>query len=61
MTVTDFDPVICVCMQITENRIIEVIRAGATDVPAVRAVCGANTVCGSCQQDIEELLADTLD
>lgn len=61
MTSPDFDPIVCVCMQVSEDRIVEVILAGATDLQAVRDACGANTVCGNCRPDVEELLADTLD
>jgi bacterioferritin-associated ferredoxin len=56
--VSEQDPVICICRQVTEDQICAVIEAGATDLPAVRAACGANLECGGCADDIEELLAD---
>jgi bacterioferritin-associated ferredoxin len=52
------DPVICVCRGITENEICAVIAAGARTLPQVRVACGANTGCGSCADDIEELIED---
>jgi bacterioferritin-associated ferredoxin len=52
------DPVICVCRGVTEDEICAVIAAGARTVEQVRLVCGANTGCGSCVHDIEELIED---
>jgi bacterioferritin-associated ferredoxin len=51
-----FDPIICVCLGITEDTIARVIAEGASDLEQIRARCGANTVCGSCRYDLEELL-----
>jgi bacterioferritin-associated ferredoxin len=52
------DPVICVCRGVTENEICAVIAAGARTLPQVRMACGANTGCGGCADDIEELIED---
>lgn len=53
------DPVVCVCMRVTEDQICAAIAAGADDLLAVRAACGANLVCGGCRVDIEELLTES--
>lgn len=58
MAVVSYDPVICVCAQVTEDQIVSVINAGARSLGAVRAACEANTGCGGCADDIEELLED---
>jgi NAD(P)H-nitrite reductase large subunit len=52
------DPVICVCAQVTEDQICSAIRGGATTIAEVCVACGANAVCHSCTEDIEELIAD---
>lgn len=58
MSYDSADPIICVCMQVTEDVIVTAIEAGAHNLPAIRAACGANTVCGSCTDDLHELLTD---
>lgn len=37
---------------------IEAIEGGAHDLPAVREATEANTGCGDCADDIEDLIAD---
>ncbi|MET9628336.1 (2Fe-2S)-binding protein [Lentzea sp. NPDC006480] len=53
-----YDPVICVCAHVTEDVIISAIGRGARTLEAVRVACQANTGCGGCAGDIEELLED---
>ncbi|MFW5830243.1 MAG: (2Fe-2S)-binding protein [Planctomycetota bacterium] len=52
------DELICHCMQVRRQRILEAIRAGARDVPAVRAATRACSGCQSCWCGIEALLAE---
>ncbi|MEV4432375.1 (2Fe-2S)-binding protein [Streptomyces sp. NPDC049555] len=37
---------------------IEAIEGGAHDLPSVREATEANTGCGDCADDIEDLIAD---
>jgi NAD(P)H-nitrite reductase large subunit len=45
---------------VTEDEIVASIRDGATTLDAVRDACDANTGCGGCTEDVEELLRDVL-
>ena len=54
------DPIVCLCAHVTEGVILQAAGAGARDVPSIREVTGANTGCGDCLADVEELLADSL-
>jgi NAD(P)H-nitrite reductase large subunit len=58
MGIVTCDPVICVCAQVTEDTIVSAIDTGARTLEAVRAACEANTGCGGCADDIEELLEE---
>lgn len=58
VTRADHDPIICVCKQVSEDEIVAVIEAGANDLPAILAACGASTECGTCTDDVRELLAE---
>ncbi|MEU9126689.1 (2Fe-2S)-binding protein [Kitasatospora sp. NPDC048540] len=53
----DTDSVVCVCLAVTEGSILAAIRRGHRDLAAVRKETGANTGCGDCALDIEDLLA----
>jgi bacterioferritin-associated ferredoxin len=55
---SEFDPVVCVCIGVRESVIERVITDGATTVEQIRVRCGANTVCGGCHSELEELLQD---
>jgi NAD(P)H-nitrite reductase large subunit len=54
------DPVVCLCAHVTEGAILQAAVAGARDVRSIRDVTGANTGCGDCLADVEEILADSL-
>jgi len=47
---------ICTCFGVTEETIVGVIEAGASDVSQVSAACNAGLGCGSCQMLIRELI-----
>ncbi|MFF9393454.1 (2Fe-2S)-binding protein [Streptomyces griseoluteus] len=51
------DLLVCLCFQVSEGELIEAIRAGHRDVDALREATGANTGCGDCLEDLEDLLA----
>lgn len=57
---TYVDPIVCICRQVSEDSIVRAIRAGADTVQKVREASSANTGCGGCLEDIEELIADEL-
>lgn len=53
------DDIVCNCMQITKGEIIKAIKAG--DLKSMEEVgeeTEAGTVCGSCQDDIEEIIKE---
>ena len=53
------DEIICHCQGITRGQIEEAIREkGLTTVDEVSEATEAGTICGSCQDDIEEILAE---
>ncbi|MEW1750563.1 (2Fe-2S)-binding protein [Streptomyces angustmyceticus] len=52
----DTDPVVCVCRAVSEAEILAAVKSGCRGLAAVREETGANTGCGDCAADIEELL-----
>lgn len=50
------DPLICLCARVPESVILSAVAAGARDVGSLREATGANTGCGDCLVDLEELL-----
>ncbi|MFC7923912.1 (2Fe-2S)-binding protein [Streptomyces cinereoruber] len=51
------DPLVCLCARVPESAILAAKCSGVRDVPALRLATGANTGCGDCLPDLEELLA----
>ena len=49
---------VCHCEVVSDRSICDAIAAGARDVEAVAAVCGAGAACAGCHPTIEELLDD---
>ena len=47
---------VCVCHAVTETTVRAAIRDGAGDVDAVGRACNAGTDCGSCHNEICELI-----
>jgi len=55
----DNDEIVCNCMQITKGEIIEAIKIGnLKTVDEVGEETEASTVCGSCHDDIEDILKE---
>lgn len=53
------DEIICNCMQITRGEIIEAIKSnGLKTADEVGDETEAGTVCGSCHDDIEDILKE---
>ncbi len=53
----DEDKLICTCMEVYRNTIVEAIKEnGLKTVDEVGEATEAGTVCGECQDDIQELL-----
>ncbi|POX58211.1 nitrite reductase [Streptomyces sp. Ru62] len=51
------DPLICLCARVPESAVLSAKTAGIRDIPSLREATGANTGCGDCLTDLEELLA----
>ena len=47
---------ICVCKSVTEREVVQAVRQGADDLPALQNRLGVATGCGQCACDAEELL-----
>ncbi|MGW0330822.1 (2Fe-2S)-binding protein [Streptomyces sp. NPDC003011] len=50
------DPLVCLCARVPESVILAARASGIRDVPALRQATAANTGCGDCLTDLEELL-----
>lgn len=48
---------VCLCNNVNERLVTELVEQGATTVEAVGEVCGAGTSCGSCKDEIEKVIA----
>jgi bacterioferritin-associated ferredoxin len=48
--------IVCVCHAVCDKRIRQLAREGAGSVEEVSARCGAGTDCGSCVDNIAELI-----
>jgi len=54
------DEIVCNCMQITKGEIVVAIKTGnLKTVDEVGDATEAGTVCGTCQDDIEDILKET--
>lgn len=51
-------PLLCLCARVTEGEVVAAVERGALDLPAVREATGANTGCGDCADDVEDVIAD---
>jgi len=56
----DKDEVICHCQEVTYETILEAIKNGATTVEIIGDITEAGITCGSCIEDIEEILEEEL-
>ena len=48
--------ILCVCVGLSEREVGETIAGGAASVEAIARSCGAGGDCGSCRDEIRELL-----
>ncbi len=53
----DAGPIVCVCHQVSANRISDVIAQGCVSAEAVGKSCNAGTNCGSCLPEINRILS----
>ncbi len=55
------DDIICNCMQITRGEIIDsILSDGKVTVEAIGEITEAGTVCGSCHEDIQNIIDETI-
>lgn len=48
--------IVCCCKAVSSERIAALIAEGVSSVEAIGAICGAGTDCGSCRDQIEEMV-----
>jgi bacterioferritin-associated ferredoxin len=55
------NPIICNCNEVYKNEIIQAIKEkGCKTVEEIGEATGAGTICGGCQDDIQEILDSNL-
>lgn len=52
--------VVCLCFDISEEQIREVVRNGAHTVEAVGEETQAGTGCGACQENIQKIIDEEI-
>lgn len=52
----DRDKIVCYCNSVTNGMIQDAVRNGATTLEAVKEETGAATVCGACEENVENLI-----
>ena len=52
----NLEKIVCNCMSVTVGMIKEAVEAGADTVEKVQEATGASTVCGSCLEEVEQLV-----
>jgi assimilatory nitrate reductase catalytic subunit len=55
---SDDNPIVCFCLQVDRDTILESIRDGARSVAEVQRACRACTGCQSCYPDVEDLIEE---
>ncbi len=50
--------IVCLCRNVTERKLRELVCDGARTVQSVERRCGAGGDCGSCREQIREIIAD---
>ena len=53
---SDEDSLICHCMLVEKNRILQAIAGGAHTLEAIQDATYASTGCGTCRYDVQNLL-----
>ena len=51
--------IICVCRAVCDRRLRALAADGHQSLDAIAAACGAGEDCGTCQPDIEQIIAET--
>ncbi len=54
------DRIVCDCMGITYGTIKQAIENGAKTLDDIKEETGAGTVCGVCEDDIQEIIDELL-
>ena len=54
------DRVVCTCLDITYNTIKEAIENGAKTLDDIKDETEAGTICGMCEDEIQEILDELL-
>lgn len=57
----DLNEVVCFCMDVTGQAIVDAIKNGAATVEEIQEATGAGTVCGGCLDQIEMILNEYKD
>ncbi len=57
----DKDQIICHCQEITYETILEAIHNGANTVEIIGDITEAGITCGSCIEDLEDILEEELE
>lgn len=52
--------IVCCCKAVCSQKIAELIASGVDSVEAIGEVCGAGTDCGSCRDQIEEMIEEKM-
>lgn len=52
------DEIICTCLDITRGMIEEAVKNGAKTLEEVQEINSVGTICGSCIEDVENLIAE---
>jgi bacterioferritin-associated ferredoxin len=47
---------ICQCWAVTDHEVLDVVERGAHTVEAIGHACGAGTDCGTCREELADLL-----
>ena len=54
----DTSPIVCNCMQVTENQVIESLKNGASNVKEVQETTSLGWGCGSCITRTVEMIEE---
>ena len=53
--------IVCSCKAVSERRIAELAVGGHTSVEAIGRACGAGTDCGSCRDEIADIVGEAVE
>ncbi len=54
------DDVICSCLGVTAGMIKEAVESGARTYEEVKEATGAGSVCGACENDVQNVIDEVL-